>query len=100
MATTGFPKYQLSFFHGKNRNLQSVFRTDDRTEYEAELKRILGEVEIDDTLKEAASTTQSLPIGEKCPDCGTPKIMGKKGLYCKPCYIAWAEQNKKGYKQY
>lgn len=31
-----------------------------------------------------------------CKDCGGAKIMGKNGKpYCKPCYIKWAEANKK-----
>lgn len=27
--------------------------------------------------------------GERCDKCGTPTIMGSKGAYCKPCYIAY-----------
>jgi hypothetical protein len=33
-------------------------------------------------------------VGGLCPDCGTPYIDGKKGPYCKKCYIAWANANK------
>lgn len=32
--------------------------------------------------------------GQPCPDCGEPFIEGKKGAYCKPCYIKWAEAKK------
>ena len=32
--------------------------------------------------------------GQPCPTCGVPMIMGKKGVYCLPCYKAWANQNK------
>lgn len=35
------------------------------------------------------STTQDV-----CKDCGAVKIMGKKGMYCKPCYIAYVEKKK------
>lgn len=33
-------------------------------------------------------------VGDPCEKCGTPLIAGKKGPYCKPCYIEWAESNK------
>ena len=33
-------------------------------------------------------------VGQPCPDCGTPYIQGNKGVYCKPCYIKWANKNK------
>ncbi|GAC1413848.1 MAG: hypothetical protein NVSMB66_6470 [Candidatus Doudnabacteria bacterium] len=38
------------------------------------------------------------PFGgsEVCPDCFAEMVPGKNGkLYCKPCYIKWAEANKK-----
>ncbi len=36
-----------------------------------------------------------LAVGEACPDCGTPAIMGKSGGgYCKPCYIKWKNAQK------
>lgn len=28
-------------------------------------------------------------VGQPCTYCGTPYIEGKKGAYCKPCYIEW-----------
>lgn len=34
-------------------------------------------------------------VGQPCPDCGTPYVAGARGAYCKPCYIKWAEANKK-----
>ena len=37
---------------------------------------------------------QDKVVGEQCNTCGTPYIMGKKGAYCKPCYIKWANDNK------
>ena len=33
-------------------------------------------------------------VGQPCPTCGTPYIMGRTGAYCKPCYIKWANANK------
>lgn len=33
-------------------------------------------------------------VGDPCEDCGAPLVMGKKGPYCKPCYIQWAETRK------
>jgi len=30
-----------------------------------------------------------------CNICGAKKVIGQKGLYCKPCYIKWANENKK-----
>lgn len=32
-------------------------------------------------------------VGQPCPDCGTPFIQGPKGIFCKPCYIRWKNQN-------
>lgn len=31
-------------------------------------------------------------VGMPCPECQTPMIDGKKGPYCKPCYVAWKER--------
>lgn len=42
----------------------------------------------------APNAPQSSVASETCKDCGTVKIMGKKGLYCKPCYVKWAESQK------
>lgn len=100
MAETNFPKYQLSKFFSKSRNLQAVFRTNDKAEYVKQKNEWLDEEVIDETLGETTPTTQPAPTQEVCKDCGAVKIMGRKGLYCKPCYIKWAEANKKGYKQY
>jgi len=41
MDELGFPKYQISKFHGQGRELQSVFRTNDEKEYKAQLKEWL-----------------------------------------------------------
>ena len=44
---------------------------------------------------------QQLYVGQPCPVCGTPAVQGKKGAYCKPCYVKWAESSKStttGYK--
>jgi hypothetical protein len=32
--------------------------------------------------------------GNPCEKCGTPMITGNKGVYCKPCFIKWAESKK------
>lgn len=34
-------------------------------------------------------------VGAPCPTCKTPLIQGRNGAYCKPCYVKWAEANKK-----
>ena len=34
-------------------------------------------------------TQQPKVVGQPCPKCGTPYIMGTTGVYCKPCYIKW-----------
>jgi len=101
VENTNFPKYQISKFHDRSRDLQSVFRTNDKAEYEAQLKEWLKEQEIDEVIGVSTPTTQPPPKpdlppkpAEYCPDCGAVKVMGKKGLYCKSCYIAWAKENK------
>ena len=33
-------------------------------------------------------------VGDPCEECGKPLVEGKKGPYCKACYIAWAEKKK------
>lgn len=33
--------------------------------------------------------------GNPCEKCGTPMIVGNKGVYCKKCYVAWAESKKR-----
>ena len=39
----------------------------------------------------------SLYVGQPCPTCGIPAILGKDGQsgYCKPCYVKWVEGKKR-----
>jgi len=101
--TSYFPKFQLSRFHanGNGKILQSVFRTDDKQEYEDQLKSWIEAITIDETLKEATPTTSPAPV-----DFGVCKknashgnmIMGRNGKpYCKPCYIEWKNSQEKTY---
>ena len=89
-----YPKYQVSKMEG---DYQVVFRTDMEEEFDAMLENI-RKLNIKGT---STSTIVDKPYQastgqEVCKDCGTPKILGRNGkMYCKPCYIKWAEQNKK-----
>jgi len=47
MDELGFPKYQISKFHGQGRELQSVFRTNSETEYKKQLTEWLEVSKID-----------------------------------------------------
>ncbi len=39
---------------------------------------------------------ESAPHNNLCPTCGKAMVPGKNGKpYCKPCYIKWANENKK-----
>ena len=37
---------------------------------------------------------QAKIAGDPCSVCNTPYIQGQKGVYCKSCYIKWANDNK------
>jgi hypothetical protein len=40
--------------------------------------------------------SQEIPVSNLCDKCGSEMIAGKSGkLYCKPCYIAWADREKR-----
>lgn len=43
--------------------------------------------------KKTLSTTKV--IGQPCYVCGAPYVSGVKGPYCKPCYIAWKNNQAK-----
>lgn len=107
----GFNKFQYSKFDKKGGQL--VIRTNDQEEFEKlvgfTIADYMNEEAIEEALKEATppthpASTEPLPPkpSEYCPDCGSVKEMGKKGLYCKKCYIEWAKVNKPqtGYKNY
>lgn len=37
--------------------------------------------------------------GAPCENCNAPFIQGPKGVYCKPCFIAWKNKNDGGQPQ-
>ena len=80
-----FPKYQISKFHG-GREVQSVFRTNDKTAYEEQLKAWLKDVEIDAVINDSPKTTapakkawsggfKRQQAGEICNKCNSAKIV-------------------------
>lgn len=68
MDDTKFPTYQISKFHGTDRQLQSVFRTNSKEEYENQLKE-WSEVT---PKKEVRVSVDEYQINHTCPVHGVP----------------------------
>lgn len=74
-----YPKYQISIFHDSNRNLQSVFRTDDKEEYLAQLEVWKNQNDIEATFGGSPE--------EHCPKCNGKLVeqVTKTGKRMKKC---------------
>lgn len=82
----GYPKYQISKFHGNSRNLQSVFRTDSKEEYLETLK--LWSTEVEATAK-VESWDKPKDHGT-CPKCGAEMVLNPRTnkVFCKEkCWL-------------
>lgn len=99
-----FPKYQYSRFIGQD---QIVIRSNDKAEFEGMLTYVNSFGSGKTKIKEDPTESWNVPTPTQeyktpteslgfCKDCGGNKIIGKNGKpYCKPCYIKWANANKK-----
>lgn len=102
----GFNKLQWSKFVGDE---QYVVRSNDKAEYKDLVnycRKLIGnetvlskqgpdkerEEKVED-FEEKIEAVAEMPL---CSDCHSQMIPGRNGKpYCKPCYIKWAEANKK-----
>jgi len=75
-----YPKWQISKFHNGNGQLQSVFRTDVKSEYLEVLKEWSGEIKREETVKAFDQEVKAKETSgaDVCNKCGAEMVVNPK----------------------
>lgn len=91
--TTRIATTEYSYIEAEFDNLEQFRQFYPELKNEAKFEKAKSEVPFPSAPQGSPRGTKV--VGQLCDKCGMPYVLGKKGAYCKPCYVKWAEENKK-----